>query len=89
MKEKGKNYFLNLIKVISGRGSWTETGNNADDNKLTGTYEYGTTQTWSFVATICISVCKMMQKYLFAKHNNNINKGIKLIFVVVQYTVFT
>ena len=62
MKEKGKNYFSNLIKVISGRGSWTETGNNADDNKLTGTYEYGTTQTWSFVATICISVCKMMQK---------------------------
>ena len=29
---EGEEFFLNLIKVISGRGSGTETSNNADDH---------------------------------------------------------
>ena len=29
-----------------------------------------------------------ISKYLFAKHNNEINKGIKLIFVVVPYEIY-
>ena len=38
-EEKRKELFLNLVKVISGRGSWTETCNDSYDNQLTGSYD--------------------------------------------------